>query len=839
VTDQEGTPDSEPRRALRKLAVVLVAYGLASAALGIIGVVAAVVLYERSGSTAWATVGAVCRVAPFVALSAAAGAFAARRSGRALLRSSALAQVVASLGMLAAVRSAPLLVVAAIAFLAHAAWTVSYPSMAAMVPQLVPEHRLATANGLVSTVESLAWIAGPGLGGAVLAAFGPRAAVAAGAVLALVAAGVWSAVPGVVAPAGLTSDGLLAVIRRGAAELRSPGVSSAVGLQLAANAVMGAVSVLLVIAATDRLGFDEGGYGLLTAAVSVGSFAALLTLRRLESVERPLTFLAASVLFAGAPIAVLALVDAPWPALLLVGASGAGTVLAEVLTLTILQRSLPPGSLAPVLGLLDSITIGTIMVGSLAAGPLVQVFGVERALVVVGAVLPAATVVALPTFRRGRPERIATISIAQLAAAVPVFALARPVGTSTQDRLQWAGAMPPPGDGEAEPVPSLIDEGPEPAVDAADDLSEPDAVAVGEAFGEAFNEGVAHDTVGAVAAAQYDDLATGDEDAGDEDAGAEAVSDRADDEIGRDAADGPAERSADPSNISPDDDATGVSTHASDGSGEPGRTAESPVPGPAVVLSDPFLDVSVSIVEAETPPAGDGALDDPFAAPLAGSRPDVTASDGPSGVLDTFDDVTSVGDEAMQDPADVVPSDGPPSDDEATDASPDAVSFDDVVSVGDDEATDASPDAVSFDDVVSVGDEGLAGGAAGDEGLEVVDDVVSVGDDGLEVVDDVVSVGDEGLEVVDDVVSVGDEGLAGDAADDDGVEVARLGIETSDVPSLDDDDAGAGFDDDDVGVSDAHDLITDELVGALPDDTLHGGEPLEDTLLDDDVLDIE
>lgn len=469
----------------RPLWVALAAYGTGSVALGVLGVVAAVDLYDRSGSAAWATAVAVCRVAPFVVLSPVAGALASRHQGRALVTAAASAQLVAAGLLVASVGRAPLVSVAAVVLVAHAVWTVSYPSMAAMVPTLVPPSRLQQANGWATTVESLAWIAGPGIGGLALATIGARGAMVVAALSAATAVALWSArapqraagdtclhetgaescadrLPDV---ADVGAPGLLAVIRDATQRLREPSVAGAVVLHLVDNAAMGAVSVLLVVVAP-QLGFDSGGYGALSAALAAGSFVSLVVLRRLGSIDRPIVALAAAVLVAGAPVAALAVVRAPAPALVLVTVTGVGSMLVEVLAITIVQRSVPVRSLAPVLGVLDSLVIGAILVGSLICAPLVALVGPERALVIVGAVVPAVAVAAVPAFRWGRGEALTAVSVAELAVALPATAIVRP-----PVRLQlWADGLR----SDVEPTAAADDRRPAPVSDDLPDAAAPE-----------------------------------------------------------------------------------------------------------------------------------------------------------------------------------------------------------------------------------------------------------------------------------------------------------------------------------------------------------------------------
>jgi MFS family permease len=463
------TSHASPRRGT--VSALFIAHGMGSMAVGITGVVVAVGLFDRSGSTGWATVGAIVRVAPFVALSAVAGTFADRRSPRAALLIAVAAQAVAAAILLAIATDAPLLALAAVGFAAHSAWTLAYPSMAALLARSVPAERLGPTNGVLSTVESLAWIGGPGLGGIVMAASGTRAAsavalaAAAGALVTLAAVKVSESASTSVR-ASFTQ-----AMREGVRALTSSrGLVAALLLHLASNLVYGAMSVLLLVAATARFGMDSGGYGILTGALSAGSLAALVVVRRLTSAPALLPMLSGAVLLCGAPIAVMAAVDAPVWAIALTAASGAGTVLAEVVALTNVQRSVPLDTVGRVFGLLDSLTVGVVLAGTASAGLLVDLIGLERSMVVFGAMVPALVVFAAPKLLRVRGG--ATVApIGQLLASLPMLYLARPSSLEPAAHAQGA-----PADNDPFPAPPPMDTTPcddEPADEDADSIDVP------------------------------------------------------------------------------------------------------------------------------------------------------------------------------------------------------------------------------------------------------------------------------------------------------------------------------------------------------------------------------
>lgn len=402
---------------------VVAAYALGSVALGISAVVVAVSLFERSGSTTWATVGAAVRVLPFVLLSGVGGALADRSSYPRVLRLALGAQVVAAalVGLTAA--DAPLAAVAVAGLLAHVLWTVAYPTAAALIPTLVGARDLAAANALLSTLESAAWIVGPGLGGLVTAVVGPVAAAATAAVVAAVAVALavlpvpdGSSVRRVQAREGLLPS-LVTGVR---AVTRSRTAVVSVSLLVVSNAVLGATQVLLLVAASDLLGMGEGGYGALNAAVATGAFAALAVVPRAARSSRPRAVLLVTVALGGLPLVLVPVLPEVPVALPLLAVSGLALVLAEVLVLTSLQRTAAAGTLARVFGILDSLLVGAILAGTLLAGPLLRVVSVSWALAIVGGLLPLAALVIVPRLPEQRDA-----DAADLVALAPIIELLR------------------------------------------------------------------------------------------------------------------------------------------------------------------------------------------------------------------------------------------------------------------------------------------------------------------------------------------------------------------------------------------------------------------------------
>ena len=70
------------------------------------------------------------------------------------------------------------------------------------------------------------------------------------------------------------------------------------------------------------------------------------------------------------------------------GIVGVGNTLVDISAMTLLQRAAPPRSRPRVFGVLESVIVGALALGALAAPALVAMLGARGALLVVGSFLP-------------------------------------------------------------------------------------------------------------------------------------------------------------------------------------------------------------------------------------------------------------------------------------------------------------------------------------------------------------------------------------------------------------------------------------------------------------------
>ena len=403
---------------------MLGAYACGAASIGASSIVVSVSLFERTGSPAWAGVGALIRVVPFMLFSGVAGVVIDRTDGRRMLVVAVTAQLACSLALAAMASRAPLVAVAALGFVSTLLWTPAYPSMASLVPRMVGTENLAPANALMSTVESIGWSVGPGLGGLLLTVTGPEVAAVAAAGIAAVGAALALGArrqPLAALAVAREREPFLQSFRAGVrAIFATSAVAVPLVLVLVTDVVFGATQVVLLVAATDVLGMSRGGFGALGAALGAGSLAALLVINRAARSSRALVVLGVAVLGASLPLALVAVAGGPPVALVLVGILGLGTVITDVLALTTLQRLIPSDRLARVFGILDSLLVGANVLGAAVSAWLVTFVGIRPTLVVVG-VAPAIAVVGVAALARRRVDPGA-VDLALLRPAVDLLA---------------------------------------------------------------------------------------------------------------------------------------------------------------------------------------------------------------------------------------------------------------------------------------------------------------------------------------------------------------------------------------------------------------------------------
>jgi MFS family permease len=384
-------------RQLRRLQLAWAASTLGGCA----WVVALAVLAFRSGGATAVGLIMLVRMLAAAAASTPLAALADRFPRRRVMAASDLVRALLTAGMaLTVAAGGPIGVVYALAVASSVAGTPFRPAEAALTPSLAetPEQ-LTASNAIASTIESASFFLGPGLGGLVLAVGGVQAVLTACAATFLVSAalvaGLAERAPapgaGEVSEAGVGFTAGIRALAAGPALL-------AVTLTYAAQAlVAGALTVFTVVLAIDVLDIGNAGVGYLDSAFGVGGVLGGLAAVGLAGSRRLAAAFTAGVLAWGVGVALLGLSTSVAISLVLLAGVGMGNTVVDVAAVTLLQRSADDAVLGRVFGVLETVLLGSLGLGSLVAPLAIHLLGVRAALLVTGLLLPAVVAVAART----------------------------------------------------------------------------------------------------------------------------------------------------------------------------------------------------------------------------------------------------------------------------------------------------------------------------------------------------------------------------------------------------------------------------------------------------------
>ncbi len=356
---------------------------------------------EMTHKASWSALVAAAEFVPTALLSPIGGALADRWSRKALLVTGMLTQ-----GLLAAALTAVLAfgdpspgLIALYALANGIVWALAFPSMQAMLPDLVPPEQLPAAIGLSSANWNLGRVIGPALGGIVYSFAGITWVLALNAVSFL--AVVVAVVPLHIAVLQHPTDHIIESIRVGWRFVRrEPGLRISV-LAMSTNTLLTAPFIGLIPAVVVKV-FDETkgwnaalitaqGLGAVVAGFAFGSVAERLGVRKLMVVAMA-TLPGTLVLYGAAPRIWLAL-----PALFLVGLAYFAALQSFM---TIAQRRTPTELRGRVLSV-NNLVLGTFFpLGLLIQGSLADIYGL-RAITIGSALLMWAVLVSVRVSRPG------------------------------------------------------------------------------------------------------------------------------------------------------------------------------------------------------------------------------------------------------------------------------------------------------------------------------------------------------------------------------------------------------------------------------------------------------
>ena len=310
---------------------------------------------------------------------------------------------------LAVVLGLPPLVVYAVAPLDALLGVLHRPTHMPLMPALArsPEEMIAS-NVASSTFEGIGTLAGPALGGLLLAYATPAWGFAIPALIFLAAALCVSGIrPAQALRHGVRRTGLLGTLFGGiAALIQYPRAGLVVSLFWAQIIVRGLLNVLLVVAAVELLHVGEQGVGYLNSAIGAGGFLGVLATVTLVTRRRMAAPFAIGLVLWGTPILLIGLLPVAPAAVLFLAVLGLGNAVLDVAGFTIMQRSVPNAVRGRVFGVLESgVMLGT-GIGSALAPLLLAVLDVRGALIATGLLLPTLAAVTWPWVARADADAV-------------------------------------------------------------------------------------------------------------------------------------------------------------------------------------------------------------------------------------------------------------------------------------------------------------------------------------------------------------------------------------------------------------------------------------------------
>jgi MFS family permease len=339
-------------------------------------------VYQMTGNTLAVGLIGLCELLPLLVLPIVGGAIAdAVERRRMLLIAHVLTAVLSiALAVNARLDEPRLWVLYVFAFLSAGAYGLYSPALRAWPARLLPVDLMPSAMALEATSYNVAQLAGPAVGGLLIASVGLAGAYAVDAVsfaAGFAAIAAMRPSPPTAERAGIDLESVREGLRflRGKRELQAT-------FWVDINAmVFGMPAALFPAFALDRLGEGPGVLGLFYAAPAVGSLFAGLASGRAKHVRRQGRAIMIAVVCWGAAIAGFGLSTATWPALVFLAAAGAADMVSGIFRDAVLKTSTPDEMRGRLEGVSLAVVAAGPSLGDLEAGALASVTSVPFSIV--------------------------------------------------------------------------------------------------------------------------------------------------------------------------------------------------------------------------------------------------------------------------------------------------------------------------------------------------------------------------------------------------------------------------------------------------------------------------
>jgi MFS family permease len=361
-------------------------------------------LFQLTHSTLQVGLLSLCELFPFLTLTIVGGAIADAVDRRRLLfvTEVLLALVAVGFAANASLEHPRVWAIYVLVTLAMSIFSLGVAGMNSVIPRLVEHHELATANAIENVYGSTTNVAGPALGGVLIAVLGLRGAYLLDA--ATFAASLWSVwrLPPL-PPAHDAERPSLRTIAEGFRFVRRKKVLLGMFLADSNAMVFGMPRALFPALALHRFHGGAGILGLMYAAPYAGALVSSVLSGWMTHVRRQGLVVAVAAALWGVAIAAFGFADSLWLALLLLAVAGAADNVSAVMRGTILWTVTPDALRGRVSGIEFAQVAATPALGNVEAGILASLTSLRFSIVSGGLACVAGTVLvalAVPAFIR-------------------------------------------------------------------------------------------------------------------------------------------------------------------------------------------------------------------------------------------------------------------------------------------------------------------------------------------------------------------------------------------------------------------------------------------------------
>jgi len=371
----------------------------------LLAVVLTVVVYGVTHSGTTVSLLTFTRLAPYALVLPWSGLVLDRADRRLLMAALGIGRALCMLGLLVVHSSSTLPLAFPLVFASASFSCLLRPTVNATLPLLVEDRDVVASNSTVSQVDGAAHIVGPALAGLFVVRHAPQPALLltacafalSGLVLCFIRSPLGSAEgrAGMDLTIGEVFAGFRFLFRENERVLVGL-TATAAGLAL----VAGAYYVLAIVLCTTAFHLGGQGVGWLDAVYGAGGFGGSLLLVLAVRGRRIARLFVGGATLHCVGVVALAMSPPGWPPFACIAIVGIAAVVVQVAGTTIVQAGAPRDMLGRAFTAFEAALVAAMLLGALAAGPLVRLIGPRAATFLFALAGAALLLVSLPSLRR-------------------------------------------------------------------------------------------------------------------------------------------------------------------------------------------------------------------------------------------------------------------------------------------------------------------------------------------------------------------------------------------------------------------------------------------------------